>query len=120
MKIAITATKNSPDAEIDPRFGRAPCFAIYETDTDTVNFVNNDQNLNASSGAGIQAAQNILATGAEVVITGNCGPKAFKTLNAANIKIIVGASGTIKEVVEKYKRGELKYTDSANVEGHWA
>ena len=120
MKIAITATKNSLDSDVDSRFGRATFFAIFETDTDVVDFVDNDQNLNAASGAGIQAAQNVIATEAKVLITGNCGPKAFKTLNAANIKIIVGASGTIKEVVEKYKKGEFEYTDSANVEGHWA
>ena len=120
MKIAITAAKNSLDSEIDPRFGRTAFFAVYETDDDTVNFVNNEQNLNAASGAGIQAAQNVIATGAKVIITGNCGPKAFKTLNAANIKIIVGAAGTVKEVAEKFKKGEFTYTDSANVEGHWS
>jgi predicted Fe-Mo cluster-binding NifX family protein len=119
MKIAITATKKSLDAEVDPRFGRATCFAIYETDADTVDFVNNDQNLNAASGAGIQAAQNIIATGAKVIITGNCGPKAFRTLSAADIKIVIGASGTVREIVDRYKKGELKHAESANVDGHW-
>lgn len=119
MKIAITATKKSLDAEVDPRFGRATCFAIYETDADTVDFVNNDQNLNAVSGAGIQAAQNIINTGAKVVMTGNCGPKAFKTLSVANIEIFIGVSGTIKEAIDRYKKGELKQAESANVDGHW-
>ena len=119
MKIAITATNDSPDAEVDPRFGRAQHFAICETDSNTVDFVNNEQNLNAPSGAGIQAAQNVIATGAQVVITGNCGPKAFKTLSSAGIKIVVGATGTVKEVFEKFSSGELAYTDSANVDGHW-
>ena len=119
MKIAITTTKDSLEGEIDPRFGRATFFAVYNTDNDTVEYVDNEQNLNAASGAGIQAAQNVIATGAKVVITGNCGPNAFKTLNAANIKIIIGATGTVKEIAEKFKKGELTYTESANVDGHW-
>ncbi|MBU4484026.1 NifB/NifX family molybdenum-iron cluster-binding protein [bacterium] len=119
MKIVITATKDSLDSEVESRFGRAPFFAIYETDNDKAEFVNNEQNLNATSGAGIQAAQNVIAAGAKVIITGNCGPKAFKTLNAAGIKVITGATRTVKEAAEKFKNGEFTYTDSANVEGHW-
>ncbi len=119
MKIAISANNKTSDGEVDPRFGRASYFAIYETDTNALDFVNNDQNMNAPSGAGIQAAQNVIATGAKAVITGNCGPKAFKTLNAAGVKIITGASGTIKETIERYKKGELKEAEAANVDGHW-
>ena len=118
MKIAITAAKDHLKSEIDPRFGRATYFAIYDTDTDKVDFINNEQNLHAASGAGIQAAQNVIATDAKFVITGNCGPKTLKTLNTANIKVIVGATGTIKKVVEQFKKGELKHTDTANVDGH--
>jgi predicted Fe-Mo cluster-binding NifX family protein len=119
MKIAITSAKDSLEAQVDPRFGRAPYFAIYETDNDSVEFVSNEQNLNAPSGAGIQAAQNVVATGAKVLITGNCGPKAFMILNTAGIKIIIGFAGTVKEAAEKFKKGELSYADDANVEGHW-
>ncbi|MFH1875189.1 MAG: NifB/NifX family molybdenum-iron cluster-binding protein [Pseudomonadota bacterium] len=119
MKILITATDNSLDAQVDPRFGRAKFFAVYETDNDQVEFISNEQNLNAASGAGIQAGSNAVKTGTKVVITGNCGPKAFRTLNEAGIKIISGASGTIKEVAEKFKKGEYQYSTEANVEGHW-
>lgn len=119
MKIAITASKESLDSEVDQRFGRAPYLAIYETDDDSVHFVNNEQSLDAPSGAGIQAAQNVVATGAKVVITGNCGPKAFRTLSAAGVKIIVGVTGIIRDAAQKFKKGELRYADAANVEGHW-
>lgn len=119
MKIVITAVKDSQDSDIDPRFGRAPYFAVYETVNDRFFFVNNAQNLNAASGAGIQAAQNVAATGAKVVITGNCGPKAFKALTSAGIKIVIGVSGKITEAIAKFKRNELSYANEANVEGHW-
>jgi predicted Fe-Mo cluster-binding NifX family protein len=72
----------------------------------------------ASGGAGIQAAQTIAKFGVEVVVTGNMGPNAFQTLSAAGIKVFTGANGTIKEAIEKYKKGELKETDAPNVNSH--
>ena len=119
MKIAITAERAELESPIDPRFGRAKIFAIYDTESDTTEFADNNQNLNAVSGAGIQAATNIAKLGVNILVTGNCGPNAYKTLEAAEIKISIGASGTVNDAIEKFKRGELKYTDAANVEGHW-
>lgn len=119
MKVLITARNKGADAEVDPRFGRAPYFAVYETEQDSLDFVDNKQNVEAPSGAGIQAAANVAKTGAEVVITGNCGPKAFRTLTEANIKVVIGATGKISEAIEKFKKGEYQFASQANVEGGW-
>jgi predicted Fe-Mo cluster-binding NifX family protein len=73
----------------------------------------------AMGGAGIQAAQTIARKGAKVLVTGNVGPNAFQALSAAGIKVITGASGTVREAVEKYKRAELKETDEPTVRGHF-
>jgi predicted Fe-Mo cluster-binding NifX family protein len=53
-----------------------------------------------------------------VVLTGNVGPNAFQALSSAGIKIVTGASGTVREVIERYKRGELKETSTPTVRGH--
>jgi predicted Fe-Mo cluster-binding NifX family protein len=78
-------------------------------------------NLAADStgGAGIKIAQTIANEGVKVVITGNVGPNAFEVLSAAGIEIVTGAFGTVREVVEKFKRGELKRTGAATVGGHF-
>jgi predicted Fe-Mo cluster-binding NifX family protein len=54
-----------------------------------------------------------------VLLTGNCGPKAFKTLAAAGIKVVVGVSGKIEDAIQAYLRRELEHAEQANVEGHW-
>jgi len=106
-------------AEVDPRFGRAKCFILVDTETGEFSVHDNAQNLNAAQGAGIQAAQNVAALDVEAIITGNVGPKAFATLNAGGVKIYVGATGTVSQAVEQFKAGQLKCVDQANVDGHW-
>jgi predicted Fe-Mo cluster-binding NifX family protein len=110
MRICVSASANSLDASVDPRFGRCPYFIIVDSETMQFEVVPNPA-LGAIGGAGIQAAQIIASKGAKVVITGNVGPNAFQALSAAGIKIITGAYGTVREVVEKYRRGELKETN---------
>ena len=120
MIIVVSASGKTLDAQVDPRFGRAAFFVAVDSESGAVQAHDNVQNLNAAQGAGIQSAETVSRLGAEVVITGNCGPKAFRALSAAGIKIVVGAQGTVAEAIEAFKSGALAPTDAANVEGHWA
>jgi predicted Fe-Mo cluster-binding NifX family protein len=120
MKIAITATGKTLESPVDPRFGRAAYFVLVDTDTGALEAHDNAQNLNAAQGAGIQAAQIVSQLGAESVVTGHCGPKAFRTLQAAGIKVVVGAEGTVAQAVADVLSGRLKPGESPDVEGHWA
>jgi len=119
MKIAVTAQGTALESQVDPRFGRAKYFVVIDTDSDDFEAVDNAQNLNAAQGAGIQAARNVAELGVEAVLTGHCGPNAFRTLTAAGIKVFTGASGSVKEAVEKFKSGELSEASDADVTGHW-
>jgi predicted Fe-Mo cluster-binding NifX family protein len=119
MKIAVTARGVTLDDEVDPRFGRAPYILVVDTDSLEFEAVDNSENVNAFKGAGIQAATMISEKGAEVLLTGYCGPNAFKTVDAAGIKVVNDVSGTVREAVEKFKSGPVEYSTGANVEGHW-
>ena len=119
MTIAISSQGKTLGSEIDPRFGRASGFLIIDTDTMSYKWVDNTQNLNLPQGAGIQAAQNVSKHNVEIVLTGNCGPKAFKALEVAKIKVITGVKGTINQAVKDFLDGKLMVDDEANVEGHW-
>ena len=70
-------------------------------------------------GQGSRAAQNVANKKPAAVLTGNCGPKAFKVLQAAGIEVVIGINGKIKDAVKAYLSGEHKAADEANVEGHW-
>jgi predicted Fe-Mo cluster-binding NifX family protein len=118
MKICVSAESNSLDSPIDPRFGRCPYFVIVDSENMQFEVIQNMAS-GATGGAGIQAAQTIAGKGVKVLITGNVGPNAFQALSAAGIKIVTGASGTVREVVEKYKRGELSDTGAPTVKGHF-
>jgi predicted Fe-Mo cluster-binding NifX family protein len=118
MKICVSAVANSLDAQVDPRFGRCPFFMIVDSETMQFEAIPNMAS-GAMGGAGIQAAQTIASRGVQVLVTGNVGPNAFQALSAAGIKIVTGAFGNVREVVEKYKRGELSETGSPTVRGHF-
>ncbi|MEW6202542.1 MAG: NifB/NifX family molybdenum-iron cluster-binding protein [bacterium] len=119
MKIAITTAGKTLDSPVDPRFGRAVGFIIYNSDTQEHKYIDNQQNMNAPQGAGIQAAKAVVDAGAEALITGHCGPKAFMALKSAGIKVFTGADGTVQEVIEKFNSGTLTETQGADVSGHW-
>jgi predicted Fe-Mo cluster-binding NifX family protein len=118
MKICVSATAKNLEAQLDPRFGRCPYFVIVESETMQFEAIPNVAS-DATGGAGIQAAQTIANKGVKVVITGNVGPNAFGALSAAGIEIVTGASGTVKEVVDKYRSGKLQRTDAPTVGGHF-
>jgi predicted Fe-Mo cluster-binding NifX family protein len=121
MKVAVTATGADVNTPIDLRFGRAKYFILFDTDADGHDVIENTQNLQAAQGAGIQAGQNVVELGADALITGNVGPKAFRVLQTAGIKIyLCGSDTTVVEAVERLKAGDLQQVDQANVEGHWA
>ena len=120
MKIAVTSRGDSMSSDVDPRFGRAQYFIIYDTEQGDARAVGNSMNVELPQGAGIQAAEMIVREGADVLLTGHCGPKAFRTLSAADVKVITGAEGTVQEAIEKFQRGELKEASAPDVEGHWS
>lgn len=118
MKIAVTAKGKTIADQVDPRFGRCPYFMIVDTETMDCIPVENTNNA-LGGGAGIQSAQMMAEHDAEIVLTGNCGPNAYRTLDAAGIQVIVGVTGSVREAVEQFKTGGLSTTQTPNVASHF-
>ncbi|MBM7622696.1 NifB/NifX family molybdenum-iron cluster-binding protein [Sporohalobacter salinus] len=118
MKIALTAADNTGlEAKVDPRFGRASYFGIVDLELMEVEFIDNSA-ANASSGAGIQAAQLLSDQEIETLISVKVGPKAFDALQSAGIDIYTVDGGKLKEVVELYKNENLNKLDNPTNPGH--
>jgi predicted Fe-Mo cluster-binding NifX family protein len=117
MKIAVTAVGEGMDAQVDPRFGRAACFALVDTETMSCESIANG-NVAAAGGAGINAAKVVIDAGAEAVLTGNCGPNAERTLRAGKVKLYTGVSGTVAEAVAQFKAGALTEATGPSVDSH--
>ena len=113
-KICVTAEGKNLDCGVDPRFGRCRYFVFVDTDSMTVEAVENP-NAQFSGGAGIQSGQLVISKGAKAVLTGNMGPNAFKVLESAGIEILTGVSGKISEAIENYKSGRIKPASNSSV-----
>jgi predicted Fe-Mo cluster-binding NifX family protein len=120
MKIALTSSAQTLADPIDKHFGRAHFFILADTDTGRGTAHDNTQNLQAAQGAGIQSAETVAGLGAEAVITGSVGPKAFRALQAAKIPIyLVDKVCPGTEALRRFKDGELEELTAANGESHW-
>ncbi len=118
MKICITAQGNDLEAQVDPRFGRCQYFFMVDTDTMEADVLENP-NKEGMGGVGVQAGQLMADKQVKAVLTGNVGPNAFQTLQAAGIDVFSGISGKVGDVIEKYKKGDFKSTQGPNVDPHF-
>lgn len=119
MKIAVSAEQAKPQSPIDPRFGRAKYFMIYDDGKECWEEIDNIQNLEAAQGAGIQSAANVVNAGCTALISGHCGPKAFSALNKAGVAVYTVNEGSVQNAIDSFKLGKLKKLETADVDGHW-
>ena len=75
MKICVTSQGPDLASEVDPRFGRARYFVVYDDEKETFETIDNSQNVNAAGGAGIQAATTVAENGCSWVLSGHMGPQ---------------------------------------------
>jgi predicted Fe-Mo cluster-binding NifX family protein len=119
MKVVVTSTGESLNSLVDQRFGRAAVFVMVDTGSGETTSEDNAAGVNAAQGAGVQAAETVARLGAKRLVTGHCGPKAFRTLEAAGIEVFTGATGTVAEAVEQLEAGRLQRLTGPDRKGHW-
>ena len=98
MKIAVSARGDT----LDPQFGRAQHFIVYDDADKTYANIDNRQNCEQAHGAGISAAKMIADNGVTHVITGSCGPKALRVLQSAGIDVIYMSIQPVKEALSHF------------------
>lgn len=108
MKIAVSAQGKDISAKLHPGFGRAPGFIVYDLDSDTVSYLSNEHNLAGAKGVGARTAQDVVKTGAEAVLTGQIGPKAFSYLRGQKVQIYLTEAETVQEAIQALRQGDLQ------------
>ena len=120
MKIAICAQAENTQTTVDPRFGRAAYFAVFDDAANQWDFIPNSQNLQTAQGAGTQSAQIVIDAEADVLLASNVGPKAMAALKANGVEVFkVDAAATLEQALIDYTGEKLIPMQQANVEGHW-
>lgn len=109
-KIAITATGNSTDSDVDQRFGRARYLLIADLESGEWSVIDNTADHGAAHGAGIQTAQLLINHGVNSIVSGDCGPKATQLLQAAGISVHTGFSGSVTEALDKFNEKQKTKT----------
>jgi predicted Fe-Mo cluster-binding NifX family protein len=99
--ICITARGPDLNSPIDPRFGRAQYFLVFDPKDMRVEAIKNP-NTEAAQGVGIKSGQLLTSKGVKILLTGHVGPKAEQVLRSAGIQIISGVSGTAKSVYDDF------------------
>jgi predicted Fe-Mo cluster-binding NifX family protein len=117
MRIAVSAAGADLAAQVDPRFGRSKHFIIFDPETLQHEAVDNS-NAAAGGGAGIATAQMIVDKGVRAVLTGNCGPNAYRVLSAAGIQVTTDVTGTVQEAIDGYKAGRFLASSKPSVGAH--
>jgi predicted Fe-Mo cluster-binding NifX family protein len=118
MTVCISASSgDGADARVDPRFGRAPYLVFADTVTGAYESQSNTAGA-GGHGVGTQVAQYVAQQNADVLVTGQVGPNAFRVLQAAGIAAYQCEGMSVADAVAALGRGELKPLDAPGPSGH--
>ncbi len=106
MKIAVAAKGDSLDSRVNDLFGRSPFFVVVHPESMELDVIENRRTKERDV-AGVQASRTLISKGVDVVVARNIGHNALVTLDGAGIKVYVGATGTVLDVIETLRKGEL-------------
>ena len=107
MKICITARGPATGDLFEERFGRAPWFILYDTDTGTTDAIQNGL-IVESGGVGPKAVQVLEMHGVAALITGMVGTHARDALDASGMTVFRGEPGkSVTETIKAFSEKKL-------------
>ncbi|NLX46742.1 MAG: hypothetical protein GXY70_01015 [Euryarchaeota archaeon] len=115
-RMAVTSTGDDLDGKIAP-MARSSFFIIFEGSPEN-HLVMENLIKKAGSESGIKAAAELAKQDVDIVITGTIGPKAFKQLEAAGVKVHAGCEGKVSDILDKCLKGKLPICKKATYSGY--
>jgi len=107
MKVAITSKGKTLDSEVETRFSRSPFFVFVNTATGGLNALKNP-GASAKDAACVDAVRFLVGQGVQVVLTGNVGHNALITMEDTDIRIYLGATGSVRETLVRFNKRKLR------------
>ena len=108
MRVAISATGDSPESLVHRLFGRCEWFIIFDETHQPAKVIKNIH-TEASTGAGIGCAQDLIQEGVEAVISGQFGPKAYEVFKQAGVEMyLVQPNISTQEAYNRYLSHNLE------------
>lgn len=117
MKIAIPVEEKDIGTKVCRSFGRAPFFLVYDIEGKDSSFIENS-GAESTGGAGIKAAQIIVDSKVDALLTPRCGENAGQVLEAGNIKIYKAGSINVKDNIDNFINGDLSILDDIHTGFH--
>jgi len=112
LKVSIPVMgEKGLDETVGGHFGKSLAFVIFDSETKKVVTIRNtSEHL-----GGVGLPPELLAkNNVDVVVCTALGPKAVDMLASYNIKVYVGASGSVKNALDSWQKGELKMANLDN------
>ncbi len=104
MRIAAAVEGKELSDMIAPHMGAASHILIMDTESVSFEVKENRIDPSLAQGSGLQTCRNLIEFGADLLITGACGPRAFRKLEALGIRVLAGAEGaagnSIRRVID--------------------
>lgn len=117
LKIAVTSRGNTPKSEVYEQFGRTYWLMIYNLAAEQWYAIDNETNRILTKDAGIATAQILLELGVSIVMTGETGPKVFRTLSSGGVAVVHNVNGVVEDALQDWLRGEFPLARLANDPG---
>ena len=106
MRICLpTAGKRGLAENVWNHFGSAACFTVYDTESEELQILENDNQHHEHGNCHPLAA--IAALDVQAILTGGMGHRAVMALNEGGIRVYLLAGGTVAEAIRKFASGQL-------------
>lgn len=108
MRIAVSSeTQAGLDALVAAHFGRCPFFTLIDLEGEKIQSITVVPNPFYPNHEPGQVPAFIAAQGAHVMLTGGMGSRAAAFFQQYGIQPVTGASGSVRQALERFMRGEL-------------
>jgi ArsR family transcriptional regulator len=119
MKLCFPIEANNGiDSIVYGHFGSAPLFILFDTETNTLETINN-QNLEHIHGR-CSPLQALNGKSVDAILVGGIGAGAIGKLNAMGIKVFKASDDTVQKNIDLFKNNslpEIKVDDACNQHG---